>query len=268
MSCALHLRRDRYARATRCRAASRRGGSLSADGHAFPGLGAAPSRRSCWSSRTSRARCSAEYATRSRARRLFLRVRARRGTPGTLYRYRFGDGAERFPDPASRFQPLGPHGPSQVVDPTAFAWTDAAWRGVALERQVLYEMHVGTFTEEGTWLAALEQLPALADLGITDDRDDAGRRVRRAATAGATTASICLRRATSTARPDDLRRFVDARAPASASASSSTSSTTTSARTAISSRSSRRRYFSTPLRERMGRGHQLRRRCGGRCGSS
>ena len=87
--------------------------------------------------------------------------------PGTLYRYRFGDGDRRFPDPASRFQPSGPHGPSQVVDPAAFAWSDAAWPGVARERQVLYEMHVGTFTEEGTWLAAMQQLPALAELGIT-----------------------------------------------------------------------------------------------------
>jgi maltooligosyltrehalose trehalohydrolase len=86
---------------------------------------------------------------------------------GTLYRYRFGDAPVRFPDPASRFQPSGPHGPSQVVDPSAFVWQDAGWRGVVRTGQVLYEMHIGTFTEEGTWLAALEHLPTLAGLGVT-----------------------------------------------------------------------------------------------------
>ena len=76
-----------------------------------------------------------------------------RATAGMLYRFRLGDGAERFPDPASRFQPFGPHGPSQIVDASAFSWNDASWTGVSIERQVLYEMHVGTFTEEGTWLS-------------------------------------------------------------------------------------------------------------------
>jgi maltooligosyltrehalose trehalohydrolase len=85
---------------------------------------------------------------------------------GALYRYRL-DGDESFPDPASRFQPEGPHGPSRVVDPSAFAWTDQAWRGVGREGQVIYEMHVGTFTREGTWKAAARELPELARLGIT-----------------------------------------------------------------------------------------------------
>lgn len=85
---------------------------------------------------------------------------------GARYRYRL-DGGEAFPDPASRFQPDGPHGPSEVVDPGKFEWTDAAWRGVAPRGQVIYEMHVGTFTPEGTWDAAARELPALADLGIT-----------------------------------------------------------------------------------------------------
>ena len=71
------------------------------------------------------------------------------------------------PDPRSRYQPDGPHGPSAVVDPAAFAWTDGQWRGLARAGNVLYEMHVGTFTPEGTWRAAAEHLPALADLGIT-----------------------------------------------------------------------------------------------------
>jgi maltooligosyltrehalose trehalohydrolase len=86
---------------------------------------------------------------------------------GTLYWYRLDHEPELLPDPASRFQPRGPMGPSEVVDPDVFAWTDAAWPGVSQHGQVLYEMHVGTFTRQGTWRAAMEQLPALAELGIT-----------------------------------------------------------------------------------------------------
>jgi maltooligosyltrehalose trehalohydrolase len=85
---------------------------------------------------------------------------------GTRYRYRL-DGGQSFPDPASRFQPEGPHGPSQVVDPGRFAWRDDGWRGVEPRGQVLYEMHIGTFTAEGTWDAAARELPALAELGVT-----------------------------------------------------------------------------------------------------
>jgi maltooligosyltrehalose trehalohydrolase len=85
---------------------------------------------------------------------------------GSRYRYRFADG-RLVPDPASRFQPEGPHGPSEVVDGAEFPWTDAGWAGVADGRQVIYEMHIGTFTPAGTWLAAAEQLPHLADLGVT-----------------------------------------------------------------------------------------------------
>ncbi len=85
---------------------------------------------------------------------------------GALYKYRL-DGGEAFPDPASRFQPEGPHGPSQVVDPSSFPWTDGDWQGIGPEGQVVYEMHVGTFTREGTWTAAAKELPELADLGIT-----------------------------------------------------------------------------------------------------
>src|SRR5512132_945305 len=86
---------------------------------------------------------------------------------GALYWYRLDDAADLLPDPASRFQPEGPMGPSQAVDPDVFAWTDVDWLGVGSNDQVLYEMHVGTFTKEGTWRAAIEQLPALAELGIT-----------------------------------------------------------------------------------------------------
>ena len=85
---------------------------------------------------------------------------------GTPYRLQL-DGGEAFPDPASRYQPEGPHGPSEVVDPASFRWTDTDWKGVRLPGQVLYEMHVGTFTPEGTWEAADAQLPELAACGIT-----------------------------------------------------------------------------------------------------
>jgi len=82
-------------------------------------------------------------------------------------RYRLGQGEEALPDPASRFQPEGPHGPSEIVDPGDFARTDGTWRGRTREQLVIYEMHVGTFTPEGSWNAARRELPALAELGIT-----------------------------------------------------------------------------------------------------
>ena len=85
---------------------------------------------------------------------------------GTRYRFR-PDGQGPFPDPCTRFQPLGVHGPSEVVDPAAFAWTDAGWGGVPLDELVLYELHVGTFTPEGTFRAAQERLPELQALGVT-----------------------------------------------------------------------------------------------------
>jgi maltooligosyltrehalose trehalohydrolase len=85
---------------------------------------------------------------------------------GTRYWFRL-DGDRLRPDPVSRYQPDGPSGPSAVVDPAGFRWTDADWPGVGARGQVLYEMHIGTFTPEGTWASAAQQLPLLADLGIT-----------------------------------------------------------------------------------------------------
>ena len=85
---------------------------------------------------------------------------------GARYRFRLGDEPRLHADPASRFQPEGPFGPSEVVDPSRFAWTDQAWRGIEPGRHVLYELHVGTFTPEGTWDAAAAWLPYLADVGI------------------------------------------------------------------------------------------------------
>jgi maltooligosyltrehalose trehalohydrolase len=87
--------------------------------------------------------------------------------PGALYRYRLDGDHQLYPDPASRFQPDGPHGASQVVEPGSFRWTDGAWPGVAREGQVIYEMHIGTFTPAGTWQAAVLQFAELAAVGVT-----------------------------------------------------------------------------------------------------
>ncbi len=86
---------------------------------------------------------------------------------GARYHYRLSRDGTLYPDPASRSQPERPMGASQVVDPHAFEWTDAAWKGVTIVDQVLYEMHVGTFTPGGTWAAAAEKLPFLKELGVT-----------------------------------------------------------------------------------------------------
>lgn len=85
---------------------------------------------------------------------------------GARYRYVL-DGARALPDPVSRSQPEGVHGPSAVVDPSAFRWTDAGWRGLAMPDYVIYELHVGTFTPEGTFDAAIAHLGELRALGVT-----------------------------------------------------------------------------------------------------
>jgi maltooligosyltrehalose trehalohydrolase len=79
------------------------------------------------------------------------------------------NGGDPFPDPASRFQPDGPHGPSQVIDPSDFQWSEneATWPGVSVPGQVLYELHMGTFTPEGTFLGAIGEFSRLKNLGIT-----------------------------------------------------------------------------------------------------
>ena len=86
---------------------------------------------------------------------------------GARYRFRVNTGQNSYPDPASRFQPDGPHGSSCIVDPAKFAWTDQDWPGLKLKGQIIHEMHIGTFTKEGTWRAAAEQLSELARIGIT-----------------------------------------------------------------------------------------------------
>jgi maltooligosyltrehalose trehalohydrolase len=86
--------------------------------------------------------------------------------PGTRYRYRV-NGRDPLPDPASRYQPDGVHGASMVIDPRRYAWSDTAWRGMPLDELVIYELHVGTFTEDGTFDAAAERLARVRDLGVT-----------------------------------------------------------------------------------------------------
>lgn len=86
--------------------------------------------------------------------------------PGTLYRYQL-DGKPARPDPISRFQPFGVHGPSQVIDPNRFQWTDDNWRGVAKRDLVIYELHVGSFTADGTFGSAITKLDELKQLGIS-----------------------------------------------------------------------------------------------------
>jgi maltooligosyltrehalose trehalohydrolase len=86
--------------------------------------------------------------------------------PGTLYKLRL-DGRNDFPDPVSRFQPAGPHGPSQIIDARPFPWTDAGWRGPILGDAVIYELHIGTFTAAGTYAAAAKHLAELVDVGIS-----------------------------------------------------------------------------------------------------
>lgn len=85
---------------------------------------------------------------------------------GTRYRFVLHDGTE-VPDPASRYQPDDVHGPSEIVDPRAYDWHDAGWRGRPWEEAIFYELHVGSFTKEGTFRAAIEKLDHLVELGVT-----------------------------------------------------------------------------------------------------
>ena len=128
-------------------------------------------------------------------------------TAGDLYMYLL-DGAGPYPDPCSRFQPHGVHGPSAVIDPAAFEWSDRHWTGVRLERAIIYELHVGTFTPSGTFDGVTERLPYLADLGATvielmPVADFPGS--HNWGYDGVSLFAPCRRYGT----PDDLRRLVD-----------------------------------------------------------
>jgi maltooligosyltrehalose trehalohydrolase len=127
---------------------------------------------------------------------------------GCRYQFQLDEGETLYPDPASRFQPDGPHGASEVIEPAAFAWTDEAWRGLSINGQVIYELHVGTFTQEGTWTAAMRELPELARIGITTIEvmpvaEFEGRRGWGYDGVGLFAPTRLY------GRPDDFRRFVD-----------------------------------------------------------
>jgi maltooligosyltrehalose trehalohydrolase len=93
-------------------------------------------------------------------------LRAEAGAGGQYF-YLLNDDPLPLPDPVSRYLPKGVHGPTQVVDPAAFAWTDQDWRGVEYQDYVLYELHVGTFTPAATFDGVLEKLDYLHELGVT-----------------------------------------------------------------------------------------------------
>jgi maltooligosyltrehalose trehalohydrolase len=106
------------------------------------------------------------YAPLSELGRGWFELITANAQPGTLYRFRIDHDIE-VPDPASRFQPHDVHGPSAVVDAESFAWTDDWWFGRRWDEAVIYELHVGTFTPEGTFSAVEQKLEYLRDLGIT-----------------------------------------------------------------------------------------------------
>jgi malto-oligosyltrehalose trehalohydrolase len=129
--------------------------------------------------------------------------------PGSRYAFRF-DGADlKVPDPASRFNPDGVHERSELVDADAYAWRDADWRGRPFQDAVVYELHVGTFTPQGTYAAAAERLHYLASLGVT-----AIELMPLAATPGRWNwgydGVLPFAPHAPYGRPDDLKRFVDA----------------------------------------------------------
>ncbi|MBD1937989.1 malto-oligosyltrehalose trehalohydrolase [Microcoleus sp. FACHB-68] len=95
----------------------------------------------------------------------YWKVTAENINPGTLYFYKL-EGKNDRPDPASDFQPQGVHGPSQVIARNNFVWNDMNWSGIPLEEMIIYELHVGTFTEEGTFEAMIPRLKDLAELGV------------------------------------------------------------------------------------------------------
>lgn len=126
---------------------------------------------------------------------------------GARYRFRI-DGEGPFPDPYSRYQPEGVHGTSEVIDPSEFAWTDANWKGLAADNLAIYELHVGTYTQAGTFAALIDELAELKRLGI-----NAIEMMPLAQAPGARNwgyDGVDLFAPSNTyGRPDDLRRLVD-----------------------------------------------------------
>ncbi|MGV3485103.1 MAG: malto-oligosyltrehalose trehalohydrolase [Planctomycetaceae bacterium] len=89
------------------------------------------------------------------------------GGAGTRYCFRLDDESYDYPDPASRYQPDGVHGMSELIDPDAYIWNDLDWKGIELAGQVIYELHLGCFTPKGTWRAAEEKFSHLREMGVT-----------------------------------------------------------------------------------------------------
>jgi maltooligosyltrehalose trehalohydrolase len=96
----------------------------------------------------------------------YFRMRIPTAVPGDRYFYHL-DRKDDRPDPASRYQPEGVHGPSQIIDPRSFRWSDSGWKGIPYPGLIFYELHVGTFTRAGTFDAAIRKIPYLKKLGIT-----------------------------------------------------------------------------------------------------
>jgi maltooligosyltrehalose trehalohydrolase len=126
---------------------------------------------------------------------------------GDRYRYTV-DGRGPFPDPASRFQPEGVHGPSELVDPGQFVWTDQEWRGVDRDDLVIYELHVGTFSPEGTFEGLTRRLRSLRDLGVTAVELMPLHDFEGARSWGYDGVAL-FAPSRNYGRPDDLRRLVD-----------------------------------------------------------
>jgi maltooligosyltrehalose trehalohydrolase len=129
--------------------------------------------------------------------------------PGSRYAFHFAGMSFAVPDPASRFNPDGVHQASEVVSPTAYEWRDADWRGRPFSEAAIYELHVGTFTPQGTYEAAAERLDYLKELGVT-----AIELMPLAATPGRYNwgydGVLPFAPHAAYGRPDDLKRFVDA----------------------------------------------------------
>ena len=128
---------------------------------------------------------------------------------GSRYAFRFAGLDQAVPDPASRFNPDGVHEPSEIVDASAYEWQDADWHGGPFDDAVIYELHVGTFTPQGTYAAAAERLDYLASLGVT-----ALELMPLAATPGRWNwgydGVLPFAPHAPYGRPDDLKRFIDA----------------------------------------------------------
>jgi maltooligosyltrehalose trehalohydrolase len=109
----------------------------------------------------------ATYPMRGPDERGWWSITVEQAGPGTDYGFVLDDDTQAWPDPRSQWQPYGVHGPSRVYDQSAFAWSDSGWQAPPLERGVIYELHVGTFTSQGTFDSAIERLDYLVELGIT-----------------------------------------------------------------------------------------------------